>query len=531
MNKWADEQMNAPAGIRQPLHTWIRRLRLQRAITWALRGWIAGLGVALLLGAIGLLQARIMRAEFLWLVALASTLPPILFGWIAALRRIQPLEAARRFDLLFRLDERISTALELIQHPRQTPPEILTRQLSDAAAAAQTVNLRRQFPFRIERREGLVVILLAALLSLAWFNGAARFQAAQQAHAVEQAVEEQVSQIEELIRQIEADPALTDEQKKALTEPLEQAQQQMQDNPSLENSVSVLTSTGEKLQELSDPQAEQLAESLQQAGDQLANQEGSPLEQVGENLANGDIVNAAAELANIDLSELSPEEQAQLAGQLQSMAEALKTTNPGLANQLNQAAQALQNGDAQAAQQALNDAAQSLAQAGQQVTASQAAQQAASQLQEGAGQVLAAGGGQQTGQGSNQGGQNSSTGGSGSASGNDAGSNQNGNEAGADPIAQTSASDGGESPYEQIYAPQLLGGEGDQQVTLPSSGGNDGEVIGQGPVTPGEPGASAVPYDEVFALYEQAYNEAIENGEVPPQFIDIIRNYFDSLEP
>lgn len=529
--------MDAPAGIRQPLQTWILRLRFHRALVWALRGLIAGLAGALIVGGLGLAQARILRAEFLWLVALGATLPPLIFGWTAALWRIHPLDAARRFDLLFHLDERISTALELIQGPQQTQPDLLARQLTDAADAAQTVDVRSQFPLRLARREGLIVILLAAALSLAWFNGAARFQAAQQADAVEKAVEEQVSQIEELIKEIEANPALTDEQKQALAEPLKQAQQSLEDNPSLENSVSVLTSSGEELQKMSDPQAQQLAESLQQAGKELANQEGSPLEQVGKDLAQGEVVNAASKLANIDVSQLSPEEQAQLAEQLQSMAEASKTNNPALANQLEQAAQALQNGDEQAAQQALENAAQSLAQAGQQAASSQVAQQAASQLQEGAGQVLATGGDPQTaqagqsGQGSNQDGQNSPEGGAGSGSGNEAGSNPGGSEAGTDPIDQTNQSDGGESTYEQIYAPQLLGGEGDQQVTLPSSGDNNGDVIGQGPVTPGEPGASSVPYNEVFAQYQQAYNEAIENGEAPPQFIDIIRNYFDSLEP
>jgi hypothetical protein len=26
-------------------------------------------------------------------------------------------------------------------------------------------------------------------------------------------------------------------------------------------------------------------------------------------------------------------------------------------------------------------------------------------------------------------------------------------------------------------------------------------------------------------------NQAVENGEVPPQFLQIIKNYFDSLKP
>jgi hypothetical protein len=40
-----------------------------------------------------------------------------------------------------------------------------------------------------------------------------------------------------------------------------------------------------------------------------------------------------------------------------------------------------------------------------------------------------------------------------------------------------------------------------------------------------------VPYDQVYSQYEQANRQAIENSEVPVQFMQIIRNYFDSLKP
>jgi len=547
--------MTTLADLRQPLQTWTRRLRIQRAITWSLRGFIAGLGVALIVGLIGLFLERILRERFLTLVFSSALISPILFGFIAALWQIPPLKAARHFDILFHLNERISTALELDQHPEHIPPEIIHRQLTDAVTTARTVNLRREFPLRISSRESLTAVLLIALISLAWLKGDSRFQAAQQAHNVQQAVEEQVNQIEEIIQQIESNPELTDEQKEALTQPLKEAQQSLQDNPSLENSVSALTTAGEKLQELADPQAQQITEALHEAGNQLANQEGSPLENVGENLANGDVVNAATDLGNIDVSQLSAEEQQQLAEQLQSLADSVASTNPELADQLNQAAEALQNGDTQTAQQALNQAAQSLAQTGQQLSQSQVANQTASQLQQGADQVIAAGGnGQQqqannqgsqgqgnngqgsngqgnNGQGSNQGGQNSGNNGSGSGSGTGSGTSSNGTEAGTDPINQNAQSDGGESAYEQIYAPQLLGGEGGDQVTLPSTDPNSGEVIGQGPTTPGNPGTSTVPYNEVYGQYEQANNQAIENGDVPTQFIQIIKNYFNSLKP
>jgi hypothetical protein len=170
-------------------------------------------------------------------------------------------------------------------------------------------------------------------------------------------------------------------------------------------------------------------------------------------------------------------------------------------------------------------------------------------MQQGAGQVIAAGGGQQAnqsgqgqgnqpgqgpgqGQASNQGSQSSGNGGSGSGTGTSSGTNPTGSEAGTDPIAQNNGpGDGGESGYEQIYAPQLLGGEGGPQVNLPGSDQNDGDVVGQGPTTPGQPGSSTVPYNEVYSQYEQINNQAIENSDIPAQFMQVIKNYFDSLKP
>jgi hypothetical protein len=178
-----------------------------------------------------------------------------------------------------------------------------------------------------------------------------------------------------------------------------------------------------------------------------------------------------------------------------------------------------------------------LAQTGQQINASQVASQAAGQMQQGAGQVLAAGGGYPASQGNasvpgqsnQQSGQNNGGSGSGSGSGSAPQSNQPGSEAGSSPIPQNNgAGDGGESAYEQIYAPSLIGGTGSDTLGLPTSGEN-GDVIGTSPTTT-TGGQSLVPYTNVVSQDEQFYYQAIDNGEVPPQFMDVIRNYFDSLK-
>jgi hypothetical protein len=523
------------------LSGWIRWLRFRRGAAWALRGLSLGLACALILGLIGLAQTRLLRAEFLSLVAALALTGLLAAGLGAVFWPVSRLKAARVFDLEFHLDERVSTALELERERGRHPAEMLQKQLDDAVIAARTVRPRRDLPLRLRPAEALLALALVLLLGVLWTRGETWFQAAQQARNVQQAVAGQAETIEKILKQVEANPSLTAEQKKALSAPLEQALNQLQGNPSLESSVSTLTSAGEKLQALADPQAGQTAQALQQAGTQLAKQEGSPLQSVGEQLAQGNLLAAASALAGTDLSQLSPQAAAQTAAQLEQLAQNLQAADPQLAGQLNQAAQALKNGDTAAAQQALSQAAQSMAQAGQQQALAQAAGQAAQQMQQGAGQVIAAGGGQQPGQpgqtagqspGASQNPQPGASAGAGSGKGTGQSPQTGGQEAGSAPIPQNNgAGDGGETSYEQIYAPTLLGGEGGPQVGLTNPPGQNGEVIGQGPTTPGDPGQSLVPYTQVLTQYEQVNRQAIENGEIPFEFTQVIRSYFDALKP
>jgi hypothetical protein len=531
---------------------WLRWLRLRRAVSWAVRGLLFGLAVSLGIGLFGLLQARLLRNEFLALVGFSA----LIFSSGAALAAyfwpVQRIKAARTFDRAFGLQERVSTAMELSGTERTDKEtfgvsgELVRRQLQDAIEAARMVKPQLSLPMRFQLREGLFALILVILLSLTWFQGGNLFVAAQQARSVQQAAAAQAEKIKTLLANTQSNPDLTPAQKQALSAPLQQALNQLNDNSSQEGSVSTLTSAGEKLQALSSPQAAQMTQALQAAGSQAAGQSGSPLQSVGQKLAQGNSLSAAAQLGQIDPSKLSLAQASQLASQLQDMAKGLSATNPQLASQLNAAADALKSGNTAAAQQALQPAAQSMAQAGQQAAFSQAAGQAAQQMQQGAGQMLAAGGGQQpgnsvasagqaAGQGPGQGqgaGQNPQSGATGGAgSGHGQGTGGNGHAAGSTPIQQGNGpGNGGETTYEKIYAPSLLGGNGGQTLNLPSSG-QDGTAIGQGPTTPSDPGQSQVPYQQVYSQYDQANNQAIENGSVPLEFMQVIKSYFDSLKP
>jgi len=528
--------MTAINNLSHTLQKWIRWMRLQRALTWTLRGLAVALALSLLVGGIGLYQAKILKQEFLTLVIFFVTLLPALFGIAAYFWRIQPIKAARYFDRAFHLEERVSTALELQTENHSI--EIIKKQLDDAVSASRGIKPSRDLPLRFKKVDGLLALIFALLIGALWFRGETLFAAASQRRAVETVIAEQQIKIEEIIKGIDTNDSLTPEQKEALSKPLEEALQDLKENPSQEGAVSTLTSTGEKLQALSDQQAGETAQALKETGSSLASQEGSPLESMGKNLAGGDFAKASSDLKNMDLSKMSPEELQKLAEQLDAMANGLANTNPQMAQQLKDAAQAIRNGDLAGAQQALANASTQLANAGQQVTYSQTASQAASQMQAGAGQVIAAGGGNQPSQQANastpgssaQPGQTNGGSGSGSGSGSAPPSNQPGSEANSSPIQQgNSPGDGGESTYQQIYAPSLLGGAGKDTLGLPTSG-DEGDVVGTSPTT-AEDGQSLVPYTEVYSQYNQFNRQAIDNGEVPVQFMDVVRNYFGSLQP
>lgn len=524
--------MNAYDELTQHLTRWIRWRRIRRGLTWGLRGLTLGLLLSLLWGTAGLGQGWFVKWELSAFVILLTLTVTLVTSLAAALWPLPHLKAARDFDRAFHLRERISTALELHRSPGSIPEELRQRQLEDALAAAQTVHPRRDLPFRLRPLEMLLPLALIVLLGVLYSQGERYFQAALQARETQKAIQEQVESIEELLKKVETDPTLTEEQKKALAAPLQQALNDLKQNPGLESSVSTLVSTGEKLQALTDSQAAQTIQALRQAGGNLAGQEGSPLQSVGEQLANGSPIAAAWELANLDLSQLSPEQAAQMAQQLQQIAKSVASSNPQLAAQLNQAAQALQNGDTTAAQQTLRQAAQTMAQAGQAQALNEAAGQAARQMQQGAERVIAAGGGSNAAQTGAVSSQAPSSQGAGSGTETGESPNAQPGQAGTSPIPPNNPpGDGGETSYEQIYAPNLLGGEGGPPVGLNSGSGEPGEVIGQVPSAPGSEGQNLVPYTEVFGRYEEINRRAIESGEIPFEFTQIIRNYFDSLKP
>jgi hypothetical protein len=529
--------------FRSLLSRWQWWYRFRRALNSAGYGALVGLMLALVIALIALFRGLILKDEFILLITAVTIACSISTATTACLWPHSELQIAQRLDHLFGLKERLSTALKLqkISLP-STATEMTVRQLADTISHAREIRPGQHWPIRLNRGVTLFAVILISAVTLAYVKGEAYFQQAQQKRIVQQAIAQEIEKLEALSEQIETNPNLTPEQREEILKPLNQALQNLRSAETLEQAVAALSQAEQELQALNPTQLQKHLQGLQAVGQSLQNQPSSPLQAVGQDLAEGDYLAAAEALQNLDVSSLSLAEQAALAEQLEEAAATLAESDPALAQQFSKAAQALQQGNPQAAQQALQQAAQALAQTGQQVAQAQAASNTAAQVGQ-SGQHLIQSGqsaesqqasgqgqGQGPGQGSSpQGGQGGGSSGSGQGTG---GGDNTGGTAGESPIGQgNEPGDDSQIEYDQVYAPQHIGGQGGPDVQLPGSGEPGSEVTGQGSTSPGDPSQSTVPYIDVYANYAEAYRQAVESGQVPGYLQNIVQDYFTQLAP
>lgn len=525
---------SAPLALAAHLARWNRRWRAAQGLRWGPRGLAAGLMVVLVLAVAARIWPLVSPAHLLILSAvsgLLGLLGSLFFVWLWPR---STLAQARFFDRRLGLKERVSTAVEIHRNLLPLPPWLAQQQLEDALRAANRADPVGAIPLRPSLRDWLPVLLCLALLAGAiWLPNPMEEILAERA-AVRQAVQEQVEELEALRDEIEADPQLSEESQQELLEILDGAIEKLERGDlTREEALAELSENAERLRELDRADASQKAAGLQSVAELLG--DSALTSALAQALASGDFQLAAEFLEDLadDLGELlTREQELDLAEQLAQAAAALAESNPGLAEQLAQAAEAIQNGDIAAARQALSQASQTMGQTGQQIAASQAARNAAQQLAQSGQQIARAGsnsaqsGGLAEQNGSSaQAGQDGQGGGAGRGEGNSEGT---GGQAG--PMETDNApGDGGLREFEPIFAPQRLGGEGGPEMELPQ-GGDPGELLRELPANP-EIGESTVPYNQVYADYADAANQALQDQHIPLGLRTFVRDYFSSLEP
>lgn len=376
---------------------WDRRLRLQQSVLWLPRALLPGLGIGIVLAIVSRLRPLLL-AEQIAAATLALLFVGLLVGNLVIwLRRRSTVAAARRFDVLLNLDERTSTALELLEGRIHAADELVALQVEDARLQARAAHAREHLPLRSDRRDWAIVIVLAVILAVLLLlpNPQADViaQNTQQAAALNEAVET----LRQITENVASDSTLRDPEREQLLEVLQTSTNTLrQDNISPEEAFAALSEAQAALQDQSN-ELNRRAGSAQSALDAAANAlRNLPSETNGETnsedteTTQGDQQNgqqpqnASDSLQNLaqNASSLNTEQQQQAAQQLNQAAQALQNSNPQAAQALQQAAQAMQNGDTQTAQQQAQQAAQSMQQQGQQAARQQqSAQQMSQQAQ------------------------------------------------------------------------------------------------------------------------------------------------------
>ncbi|MEO6295468.1 MAG: hypothetical protein ABIP01_00110 [Candidatus Limnocylindria bacterium] len=568
----------------------IGRLRSLRRRLWWRRAVRSGLliaaGTTLLIALVQLIARAFPLEATPWVQV--GVIGFALIGWVVDAMRRRPslIDAARRADEELELRQRLGTALELARHETDDPLE--ARQLADARARLNAVDLRRAFRPRLARRPLVVAAmgLTMTLLLVAWPNP--QDDVIEQRRAAREAAERVAERVEEVADEVgEENVENPDPRREELERQLrELARQLREQGDDREATLARIGSVQEELSRLTDPQAAesdaaltQLARSTSRAAtdDPDANPDGEP-EEAAQDLE---------ELAE-QTDALSPEEAAARAAELRRAAQAGSASQPQAARALAEAADALDAAarsgseqDRQAAAEALERAADAVRQAESDRKVQRDVARAQSALQEGARQVARAGqptatssgqpgtSGQpgasgQPGSSGQPGNQPGSSGQPGSQPGSQPGTqpgNQPGTQPGSQPGTQpgTQPGSGGGTTVRRIPGGGLRTGGFDG----PTSGNQGSETDDEGNVLsdferfgrPGDPdfiagsggnggtdqtgsgtgvgfdNESVVPYASVFDLFNDYAQSALDRQQVPITLKDFVRDYFSRLEP
>jgi hypothetical protein len=471
---------------------WERRWRLTQTTLWLPRGVLLGILVGLAVALAARSRPWLLPEQVAALAGLAVILGAVLAAVGVWLYPRSPLAAARQFDRLLGLQERTSTALELTAQTIRAPQMLSVLQMQDAVQQAQQTQPRRHLPFQWRRNEIIAMVALGALLIALLLIANPQAEIIAQQTALRSAVEAQQERIEAIKRDILANPELSEAEKQALAQILQELQEKLaQPNLTQPEAVAQLSQAAQLMRNERSQLTDQQRAALQSAGQALS--QSQPTQGAGQAMQNGNLGDAANQLQNlsrrVENNQLTQEQIESMTRALQQAAQALQQANSAAAQAFQQAAQALQQGNLQQAAQALQQAAQALQSQQSQLAQSpltQAAQQAAQMLAQGSNQMAQAGQqGQQSAQASQQGVQ------SGGQQGSQAG--QQGAQSGGQQGAQSGAQQGAQIGQQSAAGQQ--GAQGGAQQGAQGAAGQQGSQAGQ----QGAQGGGQVPGEQTGA--------------------------------
>jgi hypothetical protein len=391
------------ATLTHAVRRWERRRRAALTWRWLPRALAIGLGAAVIVGLIARVRPLVFAGELAAFALVAVGVALVVSAAIIWLRgRADLTRAALRFDLLFDLGERVSTALALFDGRIQTTDDFASRQIADAARVATSIDPRGRLPFVAQRRDWGIAAALLVMVALLIALPNPQNDALTRDAAAQTAIDDAAETMRAITQEIAADPNLDAAERESLLQALDTALNALERSSiSPEEAFAAASAVESELRERAN--AANAAAQAQRAA--LANAAAALREQRGTGADGGtgesgglseQVGDMAERMGAAGSAGMTPEQQASAAEGLQGAAQAMQPIDPAAAQALGQAAQAMAQA-AQAAQQAGqspqgSQSAQSAAQAAQQALqnaqnaaqnaeqSAQAAQQAGDQL-------------------------------------------------------------------------------------------------------------------------------------------------------
>ncbi len=519
------------------LNRWDGRRRQAEAILWVPRALLAGSLVAMIIAIFMRLFPFMDIRTFLLLTCLIAITSLVACLLLIFRSRRTLLTQARYADEQLDLLERASTAVEINAGIAAAVPSITLLQLDDTLMAIASADGDRIIPLRWHWREVALLFLVVFLLIVAGLAPNPQSDILEQQTAVSQSIEAQFEALVEIEQAINQSELLNQGLQDQLQAPIQQAIEALQNEDlNREQAVAVLSEAEADFRELSDRlNNSAIEQSLRDAGQPLLD---NPVgRQLGEAMVNSDLLGASVAANNLadSIPTLIEEELRLLAQELAQTAATLQEIAPDLAAELTGAAQSLQSGDIEIAQEALRKAGATLQERAQEQAAAHMAAFAATQLDEGSQQVARAGQTEEAaGNGDGQASAGSSPG-QGASDGNSPGQGADMNPTGEQAKDPGGPGFGG-GPAESVYVPEHIEFDANEgvKVELPAECAGDpdacGALVKESAVEFGVE-KSLVPYQQVFADYRDTAFEALEGDYIPLTMKEYIREYFTSLEP
>ncbi len=365
---------------------WDRRWRAGLTLIWLPRALAPALVVGLVLAVISRIRPFLLPDQIALIIFIGMAAGTLVMAASIWLRERSILHAARRFDVILGLNERISTALELIGGRIATTDELAQLQLQDAQERARAAHPGKRLPLHLNGREwaGLALLIIAVAILLLLPNP--QDTITQDNVAATAAIEEAASTLRQITEQVASDSTLREEERRELLEVMETASNTLSRNDvSAEEAFAAVTDAQnslESLVEMFDQQLNTSNAAAQAAANAL--QSASQTPQNADN-AYEQLAQALEQLAQASAS-MNSEQQQQMMEQLQQAASQMTGSgNSGLqqaAEQMQQAVNQMQSGNNAAAAGTMQQAAQSAQQGGQTANqTSQSAQNASQQAQ------------------------------------------------------------------------------------------------------------------------------------------------------